>query len=228
MTRVAPLLVLMRAPEEIGEEQLEQLRKLAWGDGAAGTASILARALAASLLAERWGRPPDALRFVCTPQGKPSVCDDAGTPGPTFSLSHTSGWVAVAVGDGGSVGVDVQSTAEPNPSVGRRVFAESDRDALEALEPDAAREEYTRLWTVAEACAKADGGGLPILLAGFDPIGPSASGTWRSMQWWSGRMSGGHWAVAYGSDELEPGSSPTVREVPMAAILAPQPTARTG
>jgi hypothetical protein len=124
--------------------------------------------------------------------------------------------VAVAIAAGGTLGIDVQSFTKPDPRVARRVFAQSDRDLLDALAGEAQSHEFSRLWTIAEACAKADGTGLPLLLRGFSPIGPGDRGSWQRYSWWSGELAGGRWALA--SDDAD-SLDPQVSELPFDAIL---------
>jgi len=144
--------------------------------------ALSAKELAARLIAERMGCPPDELRLEESADGKPYVVD-----GPPFNVSHSGDWVAVAVAAGGAVGVDIECVRPVKPRVARRVFGTAE------LMPD----EFTRRWAIAEACVKADGRGIGLLLDhGFGPIGEEQTGTWRSYRWWSGRVEGAYWAVA--------------------------------
>ncbi len=217
MTRVGPLVVLTRLPDPVSDAARVELQQRGWGDPGSRFGSLVARALTADLLTQWWGRPRAALQFSVSAAGKPSVTDRDGAPGPAFSLSHSDTWVAVAIAADGTLGVDVQSFTTPDPRVIRRVFAQSDRELLDALAGEAQSHEFTRLWTIAEACAKADGTGLPLLLRGFSPIGPGCRGSWQRYSWWSGELAGGRWALA---SDAAGGSDPEVCELPFESVLA--------
>jgi phosphopantetheinyl transferase len=118
-------------------ERLPYARRLELGrrDASARHASLLALDLVLTGIARLRGGvvQPGQLRF---PQdGKPHL-----EGGPSFSLSHTRTRVAVALGEGCEVGVDVEDASQP--SGGQRT-----------------REELER-WTATEAALKAVGAGL--------------------------------------------------------------------
>jgi 4'-phosphopantetheinyl transferase len=226
MAQGALLVVLTAVPRPVSPGERQRLGQLGFGSADAADNSLIARALAARLVSQRWQRPIGQLRFAATDTGKPIVHDGDGAPGPAFSLSHTDGWVAVAVADRGAVGVDIQAVTTPAGRVNARVLAEPDREMLQALPPAEAADQFTRLWTIAEACAKADGAGLSLLLAGFAPIGAAPTGRWRRFGWWSGAMPGGRWAVA--ADGISAGATPAVSELSLSWVLddsAPTPDA---
>jgi phosphopantetheinyl transferase len=58
------------------------------------------------------------------------------------------------------------------------VFAPTDVTRVLALAGSERDHEFARLWTVAEACAKAIGEGLRLLLRRLDPIGDADEGAW--------------------------------------------------
>lgn len=158
-----------------------------------------AHALKRLALATRTGAAPAALVFDTLTNGKPvlaamqSPCD--------FSLSHTAGCVAVAVGSG-PVGVDVEN--------GRRVAVNPDL-ALAALGTQGAaalghdhsspawRDAFFAAWTLREAVVKADGSGLEaIIRVRPDDTGASLDGRrWRVSRW---TMAEHHLAAACQTD----------------------------
>ena len=77
----------------------------------------------------------------------------------SVSLSHSGGYVAVAVGRG-DVGVDVERRRKPASAVAKRWFRPEENALLESLsEPERARL-FFRLWTMKEAALKYLGEGL--------------------------------------------------------------------
>lgn len=138
--------------------------------------------LTVDVIAEWSGKRPDELSFARLASGKPYV---AG--GPPFNVSHSGDWVAVAVASSGEVGVDVERIRPVKSRVAKRVFGTTDLSDAE----------FTRWWTIAEACVKADGRGVGLLReGGFGPVGDADTGTWRGYRWWSGQVEGASWAVA--------------------------------
>ncbi|MFB7029364.1 MULTISPECIES: 4'-phosphopantetheinyl transferase family protein [unclassified Streptomyces] len=114
------------------------------------------------------------------PGGRPYL---PGRPGLGVSLSHSSGWVAAAVGRGRDVGVDVQVPAAVGDRLLRFCCAPGDADALAALPEEARRSGFARIFAVQEACVKAVGEGfsgrpwaVPV------PLG-ARTGTWNGVRW---------------------------------------------
>ncbi|MDE1892763.1 MAG: 4'-phosphopantetheinyl transferase superfamily protein [Pseudomonadota bacterium] len=119
---------------------------------------IIAHALWRLLLARSLGLAPGALRLLSAPSGQPRL------PGTGFStsLSHSGGWVAMAVCNGESVGIDIeqvpprlrmgdliQTICTPAEALRATTLAEVPREA-----------ELLALWTRKEALLKAFGVGL--------------------------------------------------------------------
>jgi 4'-phosphopantetheinyl transferase len=97
--------------------------------------------------------------------GKPSVMTADGRDGPSISLSHTHGCVAVAVAWSVEIGIDVECHRP-------RDFAAL---ADQAFGPEEQREvvagglgAFYRIWTLREAMAKATGDGLALVLNRHD------------------------------------------------------------
>ena len=102
--------------------------------------------------------------------GRPHFDDPAL---PDFNLSHSDGFVAVAMGDG-RVGIDLQSVnADFDPvSLANRFFSPAEASAIEAAREDARADLFFALWTKKEALGKAVGKGLADVLGGNvgDPL----------------------------------------------------------
>ncbi len=122
------------------------------------------------LLAAYLQRAPDALRFVYTPNGKPTLeiaeVADADDPDGRhylhFNVAHSHEWGLLAFSRAAPVGVDVeQLRAEvATPELARRYFAPSEAATLHALPPAQQHAAFFAYWTHKEACLKAIGGTL--------------------------------------------------------------------
>jgi 4'-phosphopantetheinyl transferase len=117
-----------------------------------------AHALLRMVLSRRAGVEPTELRFSTGRGGKPFL-----KSGPSFSLSHSRGIVAVAVAEDAELGVDVE-TVPRQRAAGALVasaFCEDEAALLAATGDEARRQTlFLELWTLKEAFAKAVGQGL--------------------------------------------------------------------
>ncbi|MER6472407.1 4'-phosphopantetheinyl transferase family protein [Streptomyces collinus] len=149
--------------------------------------SLAARGLLRALLAEvRPGTEDVAL--TADARGRPAL---QGLPGLGVSLSHdgaddASGGdlVAAAVAPGRRVGVDVQLPHGPDlpPGLVRRCLRERAAE-LSLLPADRRALEFAWVWTVQEACVKADGTGIAGRPWSLDiPVRPS-TGTQGDLTW---------------------------------------------
>jgi 4'-phosphopantetheinyl transferase len=119
---------------------------------------ICARGLVRRCLSrERPETPAEAWTFERTEAGKPFVTGPA--PGPSFSLSHTDGLVAVAVGE---CGVDVEALSRGNEILDTvlRAFAPAELEEVRLLPADDQVRRAVELWTAKEAYLKALGTGI--------------------------------------------------------------------
>ena len=114
------------------------------------------------------------------PGGRPYLPD---RPDLGVSLSHSSGWVAAAVGGNRDVGVDVQTPSPVGDRMLRFCCSPEDADALSALPEAGRRREFAWIFTVQEACVKAAGTGfsgrpwsVPVALG-------RQTGTWQRVHW---------------------------------------------
>ncbi|GGP78642.1 hypothetical protein GCM10010185_60570 [Saccharothrix coeruleofusca] len=139
---------------------------------------LAGRALLRGLLRRHTGRGDDAI--AVEPSGRPHLPD---RPEVGISVSHSSGLVAAAIGLGCPVGVDVERPAPVDRAVLRRCCAPDAVAVLDRLPADRRAREFTRIWTVQEACVKALGLGL----AGRPwtvPVAPGQHrGRWRGLRW---------------------------------------------
>lgn len=140
---------------------------------------VMAHALLRLALSSLAGGPAEQWRFRASEHGRPEVAEPAQAADIRFSLSHTRGLVACAVGAGVQVGVDVEAV-EDGPGIheaSELFLAPTEREDCQAL-PSAQRTgRLYEYWTLKEAFAKALGLGLhlPLHSAAFEldpPGGP--------------------------------------------------------
>lgn len=154
---------------------------------------ILAHGLLRLALSEVAGGPPEQWQFRPGQYGRPEVARPAQAADVRFSLSHTRGLVACAVGVGVQVGLDVEALQEgPGIHEASELFlADSERKACQSLPPAERTARLYEYWTLKEAFAKALGLGLhlPLSSAAFEWDGsggprvrcdhPAAGEGWR-------------------------------------------------
>lgn len=139
-----------------------------------------ARALLRRLLAETVGAVAAATPLGRFAHGKPYLVD---RPDIGISLSHTDGWVAVAIHPDADVGVDIQAPTTVSEGLLRKCCTPTGRVVLAALPASGRAAEFARIWTVQEACVKATGEGI----AGSPwtiPVEPDQRhGIWCGVRW---------------------------------------------
>jgi 4'-phosphopantetheinyl transferase len=109
--------------------------------------------------------PPSAWEFEAGGWGKPEVVSHKGLH---FSLSRTDGLVACAVSQRVELGVDVERLdGFPPLDVAHFSFAPAEKAWLRSLLPEARSQGFFQLWTLKEACVKANGMGLSQPLDSF-------------------------------------------------------------
>jgi 4'-phosphopantetheinyl transferase len=121
---------------------------------------LTGRALARSVLGGYLGCPPTEISLAVTALGKPYLRRDGG-PDLRFNLSHSGSLVALAVGIGDEVGIDVE--AEPPGNADELVpivLSGPERRAYEELPPALRGAAFLRCWTRKEALLKASGAGF--------------------------------------------------------------------
>jgi phosphopantetheinyl transferase len=105
------------------------------------------------------------------PGGKPSLQSEDGQGGPSVSLSHTPGLIAVAVARRGAIGVDVEQHLDRDfAALADHAFGPRERQEVAAGGLPA----FYRIWTLREAIAKATGDGLAMVLNRTDLADPDS------------------------------------------------------
>jgi 4'-phosphopantetheinyl transferase len=119
---------------------------------------VMAHAKLRSLLGERLGVPPAALRLTRAAQGKPLLADGR----LQFSHARSAELAAYAFARGAAVGIDVEAIrpmAAPE-ALAARAFGRHERRAYAELAPRDKLAGFFTGWTRTEALAKALGLGL--------------------------------------------------------------------
>lgn len=120
---------------------------------------LVARAALRALLAQRLGTEPAAVPIVATPAGKPMLAAAVDAEALHFSVSHSGGRVAIALGHT-SLGVDIEaiaaSAAWPDVAALAEAWFEPEEARRVAADPAA----FLEIWTAKEAVLKAKGKGL--------------------------------------------------------------------
>lgn len=131
------------------------------------TRFIVARALLRRILSLYTHRPPESLRFVYGPRGKPSLAERGFEL--EFNLAHSRGLALYAVTRGGPVGVDVEYIRPELAAerIAERFFSAEETAALRALPRQEQSAAFFRCWTRKEALLKAWGQGLAFGLDRF-------------------------------------------------------------
>ncbi|HEY9037273.1 MAG TPA: 4'-phosphopantetheinyl transferase superfamily protein [Pseudomonadales bacterium] len=86
-----------------------------------------------------------------------------------FNLSHSHGWLALAVSQVGEVGVDIEYAARSNAieRLAKRYFSSHEQAWLAEASAADYRQRFFDIWTLKEAYIKAVGKGLAVSLEGF-------------------------------------------------------------
>jgi len=149
--------------------------------------SLVARALLRGMLIRVTGGPATGWTFGAEPSGRP-IAHNAGYGSiPSISLSHSGGWVAVALSYAGTVGIDVE-IHRPSRNFIEIAAAAFGSDEQRRVAVEGALGFY-RIWTLREAMAKASGVGIAEVADSVDRVaeGPK-EGFWQVMisgtAWW--------------------------------------------
>lgn len=136
---------------------------------------VLARAALRRLLAEHLVLPADQIAIEIEDNGRPRLHPRHGSD-LQFSIAHTTGLVAVAIQQGGPIGVDVEwpEHKRNHLALARRFFGAKELDFVEQASSDAERaRRFMQCWSLKEAWYKAFGGSSSWVLAElgfeFDP-----------------------------------------------------------
>jgi 4'-phosphopantetheinyl transferase len=143
---------------------------------------VTARGLLRSLVGELLGIGARELQFSYGPHGKPEVAGHA----LRFNLSHSGDVALYAVAVDREVGVDIERTSGSRDVllVARRFFAPAEARRLQDAAGPERRRLFARLWTMKEACLKAEGAGLFRPLRSVVPrVRPGSRSAWIDGRW---------------------------------------------
>jgi len=125
---------------------------------------LVAHALLRRVLSSYTDVAPGAWSFAANRWGRPEIAAPTAAASLRFSLSHTTGLVACAVGLECECGVDVETLGRRGDPlrVAPRVLATAELADLEAQPDSTRRERFLVYWTLKEALLKALGVGLTL------------------------------------------------------------------
>lgn len=129
-----------------------------------------ARGMLRTVLGHYLGIAPAEVRFSLLLHGKPSLALSHRASRVQFNLSHTLGYVLVALCLDRSLGVDVErlrADVEIEDLAGR-FFSSAEKQAIRSLPKEERRRAFFHCWTRKESLLKAWGGGLQHPLDAFD------------------------------------------------------------
>lgn len=123
---------------------------------------ILAHSLKRAVLSTCLNVSPASLEFSTEFNGKP-VCTHPNAP--YFNLTHSHGWVALAVSPGSQVGIDVEFSRDGSrvENIVSRVASSEELAVYRVSENP--KQAFLCLWTQKEAVSKACGMGLSVGLS---------------------------------------------------------------
>ena len=145
-------------------EESEKARRFARAD--VRRTYCIGRGMLRLILGARMGCRPEDVCISYNPFGKPEL---AGGSGPFFNVSHSEDRIAIALGFGAPVGIDVERIRDgPQwPELARNYFAFQESEYIESLPPAERSRAFFEIWTRKEAYVKARGQGLSIPLKAF-------------------------------------------------------------
>jgi 4'-phosphopantetheinyl transferase len=159
------------------------------------TSYIGSHALLRRALSRHESVDPRAWRFAAQSHGRPEIA--VPSTRLRFSLSHTRGLAACAIGVDLELGLDVEDTTRGAPlDVAERWFAPPELADLLSFPTSARGDRFFMYWTLKEAYMKARGLGLSLPLDGFwfaisqskiaasfGPACPDDAASWRFRSW---------------------------------------------
>lgn len=130
---------------------------------------LLTRVVLRRLLsAYRPGIDPAQWQLGRSSEGRPLVLGPVAAP--VFNLSHSDDMLVLAFAARGEPGVDIEALdrdLDPR-ALAQRFFSDAEFQALQSLPQAQQRDRFLRLWTLKEACVKANGQGLARALRDFE------------------------------------------------------------
>jgi len=167
--------VWLARPDEINDPELlseyrailspeERERHLRFRGDALRRLFLVSHALVRTSLSRYFDVAPGRWAFRAGEHGRPEIDPPTEAPRLRFNLSHTHGLVTCAVCIEADVGVDVERVDRVRDldGVAKRVFTESERAILDALEGRAKQGRFTDFWALKEAYIKAKGMGFQL------------------------------------------------------------------
>jgi 4'-phosphopantetheinyl transferase len=124
---------------------------------------LLGRSLIRHALSHYTNTPACSWRFASNEHGRPAVDWPRAYRNIHFSLSHTSGLIAMAVSPIAEIGIDVENIARPVEisDVADLVFTQGELQRISRCSSQE-RERFFELWTLKEAYIKARGKGFSL------------------------------------------------------------------
>lgn len=114
------------------------------------------------LLGAYLGMPGKDVLLARSPSGKPGLAPGMPRQGLQFNLSHSGGWIVLAMTREHPLGVDIEvdrRLARPR-ALARRYFSAAEAGRLDGLEEPALSRAFLELWTAKESVIKAAGGSV--------------------------------------------------------------------
>ncbi len=130
----------------------------------------LCRAALRINLCERLGCSNQDLSFGYLEHGKPFARVKGRRPPVNFNVSHSGEHGLIAFGEHDQLGVDVEVRVSRDDfdGIGKRVYGQAERRALESAEGKAKLRLFYRLWSLKEALIKALGTGFSLSPSRFE------------------------------------------------------------
>lgn len=124
---------------------------------------VVGRSLILHALSQYANVPASSWLFTSNEHGRPAVDQPRACRNIHFSLSHTSGLIAIAVSLSPEIGIDVENVDRPVEisDIAEMVFTGSERHRLSRRSKEE-REAFFELWTLKEAYIKARGTGFSL------------------------------------------------------------------
>ncbi|MFT3929360.1 MAG: 4'-phosphopantetheinyl transferase superfamily protein [Spongiibacteraceae bacterium] len=146
----------------LSEDELRRLRSFRSPSGA--KEFLVGRALLRTALAERINCNPHDLQFSKNADGKPTLASPQSRW--QFNLTHSHDWVALALCEGSTIGIDIESYKRRNnlSGIAKRFFSDAENAQLNRCDESEWLDLFFAVWTLKEAHAKALGCGLPKIL----------------------------------------------------------------
>jgi 4'-phosphopantetheinyl transferase len=140
---------------------------------------IAAHVLLRRALGEHLSVEPSSLRFNNSAYGKPVVASPSSGRNLCFNLSHAANAAVCTIARNSEIGIDIERIrpVENIESVFRSFATVREYAAFMHLSGDERQTMFFKVWTLKEACLKAEGTGLSIPPGSVEVLNGSASRT---------------------------------------------------